>query len=151
MVIPPVKKDMSARLIDRDDKTCMPLGDTDVYTFDAGRWVPKPRDKCWFPGLVIKHLLPDTDATSFNVTITGHHITCSKSHFLVSMRYKNNPGCELAGAYRACDWHDAVQSGGLTKCALSCLCEGEDCKDVTIEIPRLYENWQICEIAIKTA
>ena len=147
-MIPHVKTEIAELLYDGDNETCLSLGYTLVYTFDAGRWVPLPKDKCWFPGIVIKHLVPDANTTSFNVTVTGHHITCSKSHFLVSMRYKNNPGCELAGAYRACNWHDDVQSGGLTTCALSCHCEGEDCKDVTIEIPRLYENWQICEIDI---
>ena len=151
MVIPPVNMNISARLNDRDNTTCMPLGDTAIYTFGGGRWVPQPRDKCWFPGMVIKQPVPDTNATKFNVTITGHHITCSKSHLLVSMRYTKKPGCELAGAYRACDWFDAVQSGGLTSCVASCLCEGEDCKDVTIEMPKLYENWQICEIDTKPA
>ena len=150
-MIPHVKAEIAALLDDSDHETCLSLGDTDIYTFDAGRWVPPPRDTCWFPGLVIKQSVPDTKATSFIVTITGHHIICSKSHFIVSMRYKKNPGCELAGAYRECDWHDAVQSGGLSSCVASCLCEGDDCKFVTIEIPRLYESWKICEIDITTA
>ena len=148
MVTPHVKSEIAALLCDGDNETCLSLGDADAYTFDAGRWVPKPNDNCWFPGLVIKRLVPDTNETSFNVTITGRHITCSKSHFIVSMRYKKYPGCELAGAYRACDWYDAVQSETLTTCILSCLCREEDCKDVTIEIPRLYENWNICEIDV---
>ena len=148
---PPVKPEVSARLTDSNNETCLALADTDIYTFDesSGRWFPEPQHKCWLTGLVIKRCVPDTIKTSLTVTITGHHFTCSTSHFKVAMRQRKWPACDLAGLYRTCTWSAAIESGGLTTCVAACRCDGDDCKHVTIHIPESYEDWQICEINIQ--
>ena len=148
---PPVKKEMSVRLTDANNEICLALRDTDHYTFDAStsRWVPHPQHKCWMSGLVIKMCVPDKLKTSFTVTITGHRLACSSSYFKVAMRQTKSPKCEFAGKYNICKWSGVVESGGLTMCVAECLCEGDDCHHVTIHIPKLYAEWEICEIVVK--
>ena len=145
---PPVEKEVSVRLTDANNETCMALRDTDYYTFDATacQWLPQAQHECWMPGLVIKKCVPDK-LKSFTVTITGHHLECSYSHFTVRMRYTKSSECEFTGKY--CKWSGAVESGGLTTCVAVCLCEGDDCGHVTIHIPKLYAEWEICEIVVK--
>ncbi|KAI0215078.1 hypothetical protein LSAT2_032899 [Lamellibrachia satsuma] len=148
---PPVRNGMSVRLTDANNETCLALRDTDQYTFDASasRWVPHPQHKCWMSGLVIKMCAPDKLKTSFNVTITGHYFECSSSFFKVAMRQTKSPKCEFAGKYNICKWSGVVEYGGLTTCVAECLCEGDDCHHVTIHIPKLYAEWDICEIVVK--
>ena len=148
---PSALMETSVRLNDADNETCLALTDADFYTFDASssRWFPKPKNKCWLPGLVIRKSVPSTTKTSFTVTITGHHLTCSTSHFKVAMRQTKRPACKLAGEYRICKWTGAVQSGGLTTCVAACRCEGDDCRHVTIHIPHVNEEWELCEIDIE--
>ncbi|KAI0227373.1 hypothetical protein LSAT2_022171, partial [Lamellibrachia satsuma] len=147
---PPVKMDMSTRLNDADNETCLALSDIDLYTFDAReeRWFPRPQNKCFLPGLVIKRCVPVGMKTSFTVTITGYHLACSTAHFKVAVRQTKWSSCHLAGLYRNCRWSGAVETGGLTTCVAACRCDGDDCKHLTIHIPKLYEDWQICEINV---
>ena len=147
---PPVKTGMSARLNDADNQTCLALTDTEFYTFDAReeRWFPRPQNKCVLSGLVIKRCVPAVVKTSFTVTIIGHHLACSTAHFKVAVRQTKWSSCHLAGLYRNCRWSGAVDAGGLTTCVAACRCDGDDCKHLTIHIPKLYEDWQICEINV---
>ena len=146
---PPVETEMSVCLNDADNETCLALTDANRYTFDVSDWFPRPENKCWFPGLVINKCVPDSIKTSFTVTITGHHLVCSTSHFRVTMRPTKWSGCLLTGLYRTCQWRAVtVGSGGLTTCVAECRCEGDDCKRMTVHIPKLYEDWKICEINI---
>ena len=147
---PPMKTDMSIRLNDADNETCMALSDMDFYKFDARkeRWFPRPENKCFLSGLVIKKCMPANMKTSFTVTITGHHLKCSTAHFKVAVRQTKRSSCHLAGLYRICKWSGAVEAGGLTTCVAACRCDGDDCKHLTIHIPKLYEGWQICEINV---
>ena len=57
---PPEKTGMSTRLNDADNETCLALSDMDLYTFDAReeRWFPRPQNKCFLSGLVIKRCVP---------------------------------------------------------------------------------------------
>ena len=147
---PPMKTDMSIRLNDADNETCLALSDMDFYKSDARkeRWFPRPQNKCFLPGLVIKRCVPAKMKTSFTVTITGHHLECSTTHFKVALRQTKWSSCHLAGLYRICKWSGAVDAGGLTTCVAACRCDGDDCKHLTIHIPKLYEDWHICEINI---
>ena len=150
VIDPPVKTEMSTRLNDADNETCLALSDIDLYTFDArdGRWFPRPQNKCFLSGLVIKRCVPVGMNKSFTFTITGHHLACSTAHFKVAVRQTKWSSCHLAGLYRNCRWSDAVETEGLTTCVAACRCDGDDCKHLTIHIPKLYEDWQICEINI---
>ena len=141
----------SVRLHDADNETCVALADVHHYTLDptSGLRSPQPQYNCFLPGLTIRKSVPDGVNTSFTVTITGHHLVCSTSHFAVAMRQKKRSACELAGDYRRCVWRDAVGSATLTTCVAECRCVGDDCSHVTIRIPKVYRTWQICEISIK--
>ena len=81
----------------------------------------------------------------------GHHLTCSTSHFKVQMQQQSKPSaCHLAGKYRTCKWSGAAdETGALTTCVAECQCQGDDCKQLVVHIPKLYEDWKICEINIK--
>ncbi len=149
---PPAKPVVTSHLNDGNNETCMALGDTDHYTFDAvsGRWSPPPRNKWLLPGLLIARCVQDMIRRSLTVTVTGHHLTCSKSHFKVAMlqtRWRSE--YDLAGEYRTCTWTDAVQSGQLTTCIAECRCDGDDCSHVIVHIPQKYQEWKICELDIK--
>ena len=148
-----VEPEMSVRLKDSDNRTCVALADTDRYTFlaNSGVWFPHPKNACWLSGLVIKRCVPDAIKTSFTLTITGHHLTCSTSHFKVQMQQQSKPSaCHLAGKYRTCKWSGAAdETGALTTCVAECQCQGDDCKQLVVHIPKLYEDWKICEINIK--
>lgn len=148
---PPVKKEMSVRLNDADNGTCLALAHTPLYRFDASehRWLPHPLDNCWMSGLVIEKCVPDAIKTSFSLTITGHHLVCSMSHFWVGVRNTKWSGCALAGKFNMCKWREAIESGGLTTCEAACRCDGDDCNHVIIHFPKLHEEWQLCEINIK--
>ena len=147
---PPLETAISRRLNDTNNDTCLALAEVDHYTFDAstGDWLPHPRNECWFPGLAIDISVPGGMTTSLTVTITGHHLKCSTSDFQVTMRSTAWEGCGLTGLYRICEWSGAVESAGLTTCVAMCLCEGNDCTHVIVRIPRVYEEWEICEIDI---
>ena len=147
---PPMKTDLSIRLNDADNETCLALSGMDFYTFDARkeRWFPRPQNKCFLSGLIINRCVPAKMKTSFTVTITGHHLECSTAHFKVAVRQTKWSSCHLAGLYRICKWSGAVDAGGLTTCVAACRCDGDDCKHLTIHIPKLYEDWQICEINV---
>ncbi|KAK2156951.1 hypothetical protein NP493_1913g00009 [Ridgeia piscesae] len=145
---PPVKKEVSVLLNDADNGTCLALAETPHYKFDASdsHWLPHPRQDCWMSGLVIQRCVPDRMKTSFTLTITGHHLSCSTSHFKVGVRKTKWSGCALAGKFIMCKWGEAVMSGGLTTCKAACRCDGDDCKHVIVHFPQLYEEWRICEI-----
>ena len=149
---PPIKPEMLGRLSDDNSETCLSLADTDMYTFqgDSGRWFPRPRSKCWLPGIVINKRVPDINNKLFAVTIVGRHLECSLPLFEVSMRWKKKPGCEFVGAYRTCDWGEVVQSDGMTTCKATCECDGEDCNHVTINIFEIRPEWQVCEIYVES-
>ena len=146
-----MKKEMSVLLNDADNGTCLALAETPRYRFDAtdSHWLPHPRPACWMPGLVIQRCVPDAMKTSFTLAITGHHLTCSMSHFMVGVRKTKFSGCALAGKFNTCKWREAVVSDGLTTCVAACRCDGDDCKHVIVHFPRLHEDWQICEINMK--
>ena len=148
MLDPPANFETVFTMMDGDVKTCVALAGVAHYTVPS-RWVARPSDRCWTPGLLIKMLVPDTTKTSFTVTITGNRLTCSTSHFTVAMREKKWSACDHEGLFRKCQWKDAVKKGGLTTCVAECQCEGNDCKHVTVHIPSVYEQWKICEIEIK--
>ena len=149
---PPVTTELSDLLTDADNTTCLSVADVDLYTVDtsSSRWLPPPQHVCWLPGLRIDLVVYDVTATSFTVTVTGHHLTCSTSHFKVAMRQTRWwSACESAGEYRTCTWSDAVQTGQLTTCVAACRCDGDDCSHVTILIPKKYKEWKICEIDVE--
>ena len=59
--------------------------------------------------------------------------------------------CELAGSYQTCKLSGTTSSGNeaLITCAAKCGCIGDDCGHVIINIPKLQEAWELCEIGIK--
>ena len=140
------------RLIDEDNATCLELAYTDHYTLvtSSSRWVPQTQQKCWLPGFTIKASTPNQTETSFTVRIIGHRLVCADSHFDVSMRQQIWPACAIAGVYRRCRLSGPTESDteGLITCVATCVCEGDDCKHVTIHVPRKYEGWKICEINV---
>ncbi|KAI0234890.1 hypothetical protein LSAT2_014709, partial [Lamellibrachia satsuma] len=115
---PPVTTEMSVRLNDANNETCLALTDADYYSFDAGAsyWTPEPQTQCWLPGLIIKRCVPDRIKTSFTVAITGHRLICSTSYFQVTVQQTTLPDCDIAGRYIDCEWGVAVESGALTTC-----------------------------------
>ena len=144
--------ELSDLLTDADNDTCLSVADVDLYAVDpsSSRWQPSPQHVCWLPGLRIDLGVSDSAATSFTVSVTGHHLTCSTSHFKVAMlqtRWRSE--YDLAGEYRTCTWTDAVQSGQLTTCVAACRCDGNDCSHVIVHFPQKYQEWKICEIDIK--
>ncbi|KAI0223705.1 hypothetical protein LSAT2_025153 [Lamellibrachia satsuma] len=149
---PPVEMELRTRLIDENNATCLELAHTDHYTLvtSSSRWVPQTQHKCWLPGLTIKASTPNQTDMSFTVRITGHRLVCAESHFNVSMRQQIWPTCAIAGVYRRCKLSGPAQSHteGLITCVATCVCEGDDCKHVTIHVPRKYEGWKICEINV---
>ncbi|KAI0220727.1 hypothetical protein LSAT2_027780 [Lamellibrachia satsuma] len=149
---PPVPMEKAVQLNDANNDTCLVLAHTDMYTFSvsARRWAPQPRGKCVHPGLIIRKCVPDAIKASFTVMITGRHLVCSNAHIKVSIRHTKWPACETAGLYRICKLSETTGSGlGLTTCIAKCICEGDDCKHVTIHIPNLQEDWEVCEIVIE--
>ena len=152
MLDPPVKADMSAVLTDGNKETCLALGNADFYAFDAGtsRWSSEPQEKCWRPGLTIRTSVTACHKTPFKVTVTGQHLTCSTSHLEVAMRQtKWSSKCGFAGEFHRCKWNDVIESGSLITCVATCHCDGNDCRHVTINIPKKHEDWKICEIEIE--
>ena len=137
---------------DNNDK-CLVLAQTDMFTFLAGarRWSPQPQGKCIHRGLVINKCVPEAIKTSFTVTITCRHLVCSIPDVIVSIRQTKWSYCETSGLYRKCKLGDNIESGsdGLTTCVAKCICDGKDCKHVTIQIPKAQELWEMCEIDIK--
>ena len=150
---PPVPMEKAVQLNDANNDTCLALAQMDMYTFSvsARRWAPQPRGKCVHPGLIIKIYVPDVIKSSFAVMITGRHLVCSNSHVKVSIRHTKWPACETAGLYRICKLSGTTGSENedLTTCIAKCTCDGDDCKHVTIHIPKLQEDWELCEISIE--
>ena len=150
---PAVKKELLMRLNDADNATCLDLAHTDHYTFETSSrvWFPQPQHNCWLPGLVIKACLLNKSKTPVTIRITGHRLVCSESHFRVMVKQHALPDCVVAGKYDLCKLSGHAESDpvGLTTCAATCVCEGDDCSHVTIQIPRKHEDWEICEISIE--
>ncbi|KAI0235561.1 hypothetical protein LSAT2_013908, partial [Lamellibrachia satsuma] len=150
---PAVKKELLMRLNDADNATCLDLAHTDHYTFETSSsgWFPEPQHDCWIPGLVIKACLPNKGKTPVTIKITGHRLVCSASHFRVLVKQHALPDCVVAGKYDLCELSGPTEPDpeGLTTCAATCVCEGNDCRHVTIQIPKKYEDWEICEISIE--
>ena len=146
---PPVGEELLMRVIDKDNSTCLELAHTDHYTFE-GSWIPQPQYECWLPGFVIKTTTPN-NKTSFTVRITGHRLVCSESHFTVAMRQQIWPVYAITKEYRACKLSVQAESDpdGLTTCATTCECEGDDCRHVHFHLPTKYEDWKICEINVE--
>ena len=142
----------AVQLNDDNNDTCLVLAQTDMYTWSAGarRWSPQPQGKCVHRGLVINRCVPEAIKTSFTVTITGRHLVCSIPDVIVSIRQTKWSYCETSGLYRKCELSGSIGSGsdGLTTCVAKCVCDGDDCKHVTIQIPKALELWEICEIDI---
>jgi len=151
---PPMLWHLLKRLIDTDSNTCLDLAHANYYTFVASdsHWVPKPQDNCWLEGLVFKVDVPNEIKTAFSVEITGHQLVCAESRFSVNVnrQKRNTAGCAIAGEYDLCKFSGPAVSGenDLVTCAASCLCDGNDCSHVTIEIPGKYDGWKICEITL---
>ena len=141
------------RLNDADNATCLDLAHTDHYKFETSSsgWFPEPQHDCWIPGLVIKACLPNKGKTPVTIKITGHRLVCSESHFRVLVKQHALPNCVVAGKYDLCKLSEQADSDpeGLTTCAATCVCESNDCRHVTIQIPKKYEDWKICEISIE--
>ena len=150
---PPVKMEKAIHLNDDNNDTCLVLTQTDMYTWSAGarRWSPQPQGKCVHRGLVINRCVPEAIKTSFTVTITGRHLVCSIPDIIVSIRQTKWSYCETSGLYRKCKLTGSTGSvsDSLTTCVAKCICNGKDCKHVTIHIPTLQKRWEICEINIQ--
>ena len=147
---PPVNMDVMRRLNDANTDTCLSLASADMYTFSAlsSGWIPQPQDVCWFEGLAIQTHVPDQLKASFTIILTGHGLVCDNSHFNVMVRVTKSPLCPAAGEYIPCSL-SGVGHGGLTTCVAKCLCDGKDCKHATIHIPKMHEDWNICEITVE--
>jgi len=150
---PPAPMGKLLQLKDKNNATCLVLAETDMYTFSPSirRWTPQPRGNCVHHGLMMKIRVPSTSTVSFVVSITGRRLVCSNSHVKVSMRQTRSAQCETAGLYRNCRLSGPAGTAddGLTSCVAKCTCNGEDCQHVTIHIPKLQEQWEICEIGIE--
>ena len=150
---PPVTMEKAIHLNDDNNDTCLVLAQTDMYTWSAGahRLSPQPQGKNIHSGLVINRCVPEAIKASFTVTITGRHLVCSISAFDVSIRQTKWSYSETSGLYRKCEFSGSTgsRSNGLTTCVAKCICDGDDCKHVIIEIPKAHELWEICEIDIK--
>ena len=141
------------QLNDGSNDTCLVLAQTDMYTWSVGaqRWFPQRRGKCFHRGLIITRCVPEAIQASFTVTITGRHLVCSNSNMYVLIGKTNWSQCVTSGVYRKCTLSGNAESGrnSLTTCIATCICDGEDCKHLTIYIPNSPELWEICEIDIK--
>ena len=151
---PPVTKDVSIRLIDANNDTCLILEDTDMYTFSSsmGQWLPQPKNECWRSGLVIKSRVPGNISTSFAVRITGHRLVCSMSHLKIMTRHTDLSNCGLvSGNYHMCKLTGDTKPdpGSLTTCVAECQFTKNKTKYVIVEIPNKHEGWKLCEISIK--
>ena len=150
---PPVSVGKSWQLKDKNNDTCLILSETDMYTYSPSirRWTPQPRGKCFLRGLMVKMIVPSIGKVSYVVRITGRHLVCSNSHLKVSMRQTSSALCETAGLYRTCKLTGPTGSGdgGLTSCVAKCTCDGEDCHHMYVQIPKLQEQGEICEIGIE--
>ena len=149
---PPMSLEKSAQLVDSNNDTCVTLDNSAMYGYSVGRWNPQQQGKCWFPGFTIKRRVPETIKASFTVTITGRRLVCSTSHVEVALGItKIWSKCELSGIYRQCILSGPTTTGkeALVTCSAKCECNGDDCGLVTINIPKLLENWELCEIGIK--
>lgn len=146
---------VAVRLVDGDNKTCMRLSTANMYTISPslGRFVPFPKDACFFPGLVIKRCVPDGIKHSFSVSITGRRLLCSSSLIEVLMTQDMSQLKCGQGLYHECKMTDATKSGDgdLTTCVAQCRCDGEDCSTLSINIEEYKDewNWSICEISLK--
>ena len=141
----------SAQLVDSNNDTCVALTISAMYVYSVKRWNPQPRGKCWIPGLSIKRRVPEAIQASFTVTITGRRLVCSRSHVGVALRITKWSACEHSGIYRGCTLSGSTTTGNeaLVTCFAKCECIGNDCEHVTINIPKLLESWELCEIGIK--
>ena len=150
---PPVTMEKSIHLNDDNNDTCLVLAQTDMYTWSAGaqRWFPERRGKCFHRGLSISRCVPEAIQASFTVTITGRHLVCSNFNVNVLIGKTNWSQCETSGVYRKCTLSGNTESGSnsLTTCVAKCICNGKDCKHVSIRISTLQKRWQICEIHIQ--
>ena len=148
---PPAPYDVRALLNDANNDTCISLSETDMYAFSPidRFWTPQPSASCFLKGLVITKRVPDAIKTAFSVEIIGRRLTCSNLRLKVMFERIENPSCEMSGHYRACTTNEATQSGDLTSCSAKCMCEGEECKQLTIHIPSKQDDWELCEIDIK--
>ena len=148
---PPMSLVKSAQLVDANNDTCIALTVSEMYIYSVGLWNPQPQGKCWNPGFSIKRRMPEAIKASFTVTITGRHLVCSTSHVEVAVRVTKWSECEQSGIYRVCTMSGPTTTGkeALITCSAKCECIGDDCEDVTINIPTLLESWELCEIGIK--
>ena len=151
---PPVSKDVSMRLVDENNDTCLVLDDMEMYTFSpsTNQWLPQPQNACWRSGLVIKTRVPRSIDASFKVTLTGHRLVCSKPHITVMTRRKKLPNCGLvSGNYHICRLSGvtAPEAGGLTTCVAECQYTQNKTKYVITEIPNKNEGWKLCELTIE--
>ena len=151
---PPVTRDVSIRLIDANNDTCLIMKDTDMYTFSSsmGQWLPQPRNACWRSGLVIKSRVPDNIYASFTVKITGHRLVCSMSHLKIMTRHTDLSNCGLvSGSYHICklSGDTGLNPASLTTCVAECQFTKNKTKYVIVEIPNKHEGWKLCEISIK--
>ena len=108
---PPVSKDVSIRLIDANNDTCLIMKDTDMYTFSStmGQWLPQPKNACWRSGLVIKTRVLDNITATFRVKITGHQLACSTPHIKIMTTYTDLSECGLvSGSYHICKLRDSL-------------------------------------------
>ena len=148
---PPVEREKSLLMTDSDNTTCLALVDTELFRSGgaASFWSPRPKEECWMPGLSMSLDLEEKANASKIITITGHDLVCSVSHFEVDMLETEGTGCGIAGVYSICKWHDAIENDGLVTCAADCACVGSACQHLNIYFPRLPGVlWDICEIRI---
>ena len=148
---PPAPYEARALLNDANNDTCISLSQTDMYAFSPSDryWTPQPPAGCFLRGLVITKRVPDAIKAAFSVVITGRRLVCSTLRLKVMFRRIVNPLCEMSGRYRYCKPNEATQSGNLTTCSAKCMCEGDECKHVTIHIPTEQDDWELCEIIVK--
>ena len=138
------------RLDDADSATCLDLTHIDHCTFETSSsgWFQEPQHDCGIAGLVIVVSLPNKAKTPVTDKITGHRLVCSESHFRVIVGQHTLPDCVVAGKYDLCKPGGPTESEGLITYAATCVCEGDDCRHVTIQIPKTHEDWKICELPV---
>ena len=147
---PQVKNEVSVRLVNDNNKTCMALSKANIYfSKHHDHFVPVPKDSCFQRGLVIKRCVPSSIKRSFSVAITGR-LDCSSSLLEVAMK-ETKSSHECRGVYHVCKLSDATKSGdGLTTCVAECRCSGDDCSSIAINIEQYNDEWKwkICEITL---
>ena len=150
-VDPPMSLVKSAQLVDANNDTCFPLISSMMYIYTDGQWIPQRKGKCMLAGLTIRRRVPEAMKASFTVTITGRHLVCSMSNFLVLVRASKWTECEISGKNYRCMLSGPTATGNeaLVTCAAKCECIGNDCEHLLINIPTLQESWELCEIGIK--